>query len=134
VRDSRDGDYRILQAVTEDAVCRVELAYVLIGPVADLAQACVGIRDEPVHDRGILAGLDGDIAELPQQDRRVPEHGSRHAQYFGDLFASALELAPNHDGRHDCAHRQNREGHQKDTGCDGLHDLQPGRHHASLLG
>ena len=41
VRDSRDGDYRILQAVTENPVRRVELAYVLIGPVADLAQALV---------------------------------------------------------------------------------------------
>jgi len=134
VRDSRDGDYSILQAVTENAECRVELAYVLIGPVADLAQARVGIGDEPMHDRGILAGLDRDIAELPQQDRRVPEHGSRHAQHFRDLFAAALELAANHDGRRDRAHRQNREGHQKDTGRDGLHDLQPGRHHASLLG
>ena len=72
MRDSRDGDYRILQAVTENPVCRVELAYVLIRPVADLAQARVGIRDEPVHDRGVLAGLDSDIAELPQKHRRVP--------------------------------------------------------------
>jgi hypothetical protein len=134
VRDSRDGDYRILQAVTENTVRRVELAYVLIGPVADLAQAYVGIRDEPVHDRGVFAGLDCDIAELTQEDRRVPEHGGGHAQHFRDLLAAALELAANHDGRHDRAHRQNREGHQKDTGRDGLHDLQPGRHHASLLG
>jgi len=104
----------------------------LVGPLPDFPEARVGIRYEPMHDRGILSGLDGELLELPDQNRHIPEHRGRCPQNFRDFFAAALKLTADYDERHDRAHGEDRESDQKDHGRDGLHDLQPGRHHARL--
>lgn len=43
MRDSRDGDYRILQAVTQNPQSGIELGQTLVGPLSNLAHARVGI-------------------------------------------------------------------------------------------
>ena len=90
MRNSRDGDYRILQAVTQDPECRVELAKALVGPVADFPEACIGIVYEAMHDRGILSCLDSEIPELPEQNRRIPEHRGGRPENLRDFLAGAL--------------------------------------------
>ena len=104
----------------------------LVGPLPDFPEARVGIRYEPMHDRGILSGLDGELLELRDQNRHIPEHRGRCPQNFRDFFAATLKLTADYDERHDRAHGEDRESDQKDHGRDGLHDLQPGRHHARL--
>ena len=59
MRDSRDGDYRILQAVTEDPRHRAELGQMMVHPLAMQADPRVDVRDQAVNHLSIGSHIDG---------------------------------------------------------------------------